>query len=218
MHALSVQPLAAQSLVCRRNGKTIFRDVSFSLQGGDMLMVTGANGSGKTSLLRQLAGLLPVASGDIRWEGRPITDDPAAYRQCLHFVGHLEGVKPELTVRETLSYWRILRGQDTAKNATDYLAVFDLQGLMDQPVRRLSAGQKRRLALTRLLLDPAPLWLLDEPGTALDRTSTDRLVETVTRHCMDGGMAVVVTHHDIGLKPNQSFHLTPGPIVFGGSA
>jgi heme exporter protein A len=198
--------LLVQSLACKRNGRTIFRDVGFSLKPGDMLMITGANGSGKTSLLRQLAGLLPMVTGDIRWDNKPVTDDMTAYLQQLQFVGHLEAIKPELTVRETLSYWSILRGQGKASSA-DCLAVFNLESFIDLPVCRLSAGQKRRLSLTRLLLNPAPLWLLDEPGTALDHAATDKLVEAVTNHCGNGGMAIVVTHHDIGLKPTQSFHL-----------
>ena len=238
---------SVHSLLCRRNGKAIFRDVSFALNQGDLLMVTGANGSGKTSLLRMLAGLLPVAEGEMRWNGAPIGED---YKEKLQFIGHQEAVKPELTVREMLNYWRVLRGHrrwgsspfrgevrwgadsdsapcgspppdlpprgggdhglrmvSTMNSPEECLSTFGLEGLLEQPVRCLSAGQKRRLALTRLVLHPTKLWLLDEPATALDTAHTAKLVAAVHQHCVSGGMAVVVTHHDIGLQPTQNFHL-----------
>ena len=234
---------SAKALVCRRNGKTIFRDVNFAMQAGDMLLVTGINGSGKSSLLRQLAGLLPISGGEIQWNGQNIAEDASSYQQNLQFMGHLEGLKPELTVLELLNYWCVLRGQcisslrttnsscgeaiqnkktrlpqschatlavprNDKDDLTKILASFNLENLLEQPVRLLSAGQKRRLTLTRLLLNPAKLWLLDEPATALDTASTKKLVEVIQKHCASGGMAVLVTHHDIGLKPTQSFHLT----------
>ena len=199
---------SAKSLVCKRNGKTIFRDVNFAMQAGDMLLVTGINGSGKSSLLRQLAGLLPISAGEIQWNEKNIADDTSNYQQNLQFIGHLEGLKPELTVLEMLNYWCVLRGQKTPDNLTEILTSFNLENLLNQPVRRLSAGQKRRLSLTRLLLNPAKLWLLDEPATALDTASTEKLVKVINQHCASGGMAVIVTHHDIGLKPTQNFHLS----------
>jgi heme exporter protein A len=243
---------SVESLSCKRNGKTIFNDVNFSMQAGDMLIISGANGSGKTSLLRQLAGLLPLVTGKIQLNGESAAEDLAQYQKNLQFIGHLEGLKPELTVLESMNYWRVLRGQSPFVNKPEnlsgllktrslsllegaadkaiqqnkdfkqsrllhsvrndefweILAMLDLEKLYNQPVRRLSAGQRRRLALTRLLLDPVDLWLLDEPATALDNVNTEKLVQMINQHCANGGMAVVVTHHDIGLQPSQSFYLS----------
>jgi len=187
--------LSAQNLSCRRGGRVLFRDVGLSVAAGAFLLVSGANGSGKSSLLRILAGLLEPVSGALLWYNENIAADCAAHRARLHYVGHLDALKLDLTTSEILAYWQALRGT-AQKNAKDVLQTFGLEELGDRPVRRLSAGQKRRLSLTRLVLDDAPLWLLDEPTTALDRNGYRLLWEQITRHRARGGMVIAAMHEE----------------------
>jgi heme exporter protein A len=140
--------------------------------------------------------LLPPAAGRLRWEGVEIAEDAAAHRARLHYVGHADALKPVLTVAETLEFWAGLRGGAAGERA---LAAFRLGALADQPCRFLSAGQRRRLALSRLFTAPAPLWLLDEPTTGLDRQSLGDLEEALARHRADGGLVVLSTHTPLDL-------------------
>src|ERR1700733_7281975 len=156
--------LTAKSLSCRRGSRTVFRDIGFELKAGGLLLVTGKNGSGKSSLLRILAGLLKPSEGRVFWQHSTIRDLERHHTR-LHYIGHLDGVKPELTVSEMIRYWSMLYRATPDEKILD---AFDITALGDRPVRHLSAGQKRRLALTRLVLHEAPLWLLDEPSTSLD--------------------------------------------------
>jgi heme exporter protein A len=195
--------LQAQTLTCRRGGQSVFRDITFTLPPGSVLQVTGANGSGKSSLLRVLAGLLDIVKGDILWQQENIADDPVAHRQRLHYIGHLDALKNELTAAEMLRYWQALRGA-SATSASD---PFEISAFADKPVRHLSAGQKRRLTLSRLAPDDAPLWLLDEPATALDAKSQQQLAALIAQHRAKGGIAVIATHHDLGLPDAQSLEM-----------
>ena len=188
--------LTAESITCRRGGRTIFRDLQFTLSPGDVLLVTGANGSGKSSLLRMLAGLLPPESGTVAWRGQNIAHEPDHYHRNLHYVGHLDAVKPELTVTEMLDYWRTLSGLNLAAPFPDHFGVLAWR---DKPGRYLSAGQKRQLALSRLILKHAALWLLDEPTITLDSAAQAILLDGIEHHRASGGIAVIATH--------QSMHL-----------
>jgi heme exporter protein A len=188
--------LEAKSLACRRGKRLVFRDLGFAVDGGGLLLVRGRNGSGKSSLLRVLAGLLPAFEGEMLWSGKPVRDF-AAHRVRTVYIGHYDAVKPELTVAETIGYWRALRGRKT-KN--DCLETFRLDELCDRSVRHLSAGQKRRLALTRLVLGDAPLWLLDEPATALDDKGQALLAGLIEKHRAKGGIAIVATHQKTDFK------------------
>jgi heme exporter protein A len=183
-------------LACRRGERLVFRGLSFALAAGDALLLTGPNGSGKSSLLRLLAGLLPPHGGTLAWDGEGIARDPAAHRQRVHFIGHLDAVKPVLTVRESVSFWGGMRGADWAETA---LASFGLDGLAASPCRLLSAGQKKRLSLARLLASPAPLWLLDEPTTGLDEASARALEAVIAEHRDLGGIVVAATHIPLAL-------------------
>jgi heme exporter protein A len=187
--------LSGEGLACARGGRLVFAHLDFSLRPGGLLLLQGPNGSGKSSLLRLIAGLAPVHSGHLRWDGADVGDDAEAHAARLIFVGHLDAVKPQLTVFETLRFWTRLRDPaidvGLVRAALDRLALGDLA---DVPARLLSAGQRRRLALSRLLTSPAPLWLLDEPANALDEESEARLAGIVAEHRAGGGMAVIATH------------------------
>jgi heme exporter protein A len=190
--------LVGDGLACRRGERLIFAGLDCRLPAGGVLVLTGTNGSGKSSLLRLLAGLLAPAAGRLLWGGVPISRDPGAYRAALHYVGHLDATKPALTPRETLGYWAALRG--VAAPATEAaLAAFGLATVADRPCRWLSAGQRRRLALARLIAAPAPLWLLDEPTGALDSDGEARLVAAVGSHRAAGGRAAIATHQALAL-------------------
>jgi heme exporter protein A len=199
---------AGRDVACRRGERLVFAGLSFALGAGAALLLTGPNGSGKSSLLRLTAGLLPPERGALLWDGAPISDDPAAHRARLHFVGHHDMVKPTLTVAETARFWGGLRGAGAAE-AEKALEGFRLAALADTPCRFLSAGQKRRLNLARLLASPAPLWLLDEPSTGLDRESTADLERMIARHRDTGGIVVVSTHVPLALDEPERLELAP---------
>jgi len=195
------------SLDCVRSTRPVFRGLDFALAGGGALVLTGPNGSGKSSLLRLMAGLLPAAAGSLSWNGAPVADDPDAHRLRLRYLGHLDAVKPALTVSENLAFWAGLMGADAAQSVDPALDALGIAHLADLPARFLSAGQKRRVNLARLALAPAALWLLDEPATALDAETTDRLRALIRRHRDAGGMAVVSTHSDLGLEAASNLDL-----------
>jgi heme exporter protein A len=176
----------------------VFAEVAFTLQAGDALLLRGRNGAGKSSLLRLLAGLLEPAAGSLSWRGRPIAEDPAAHRSRCHLIGHGSPLKGPLTARENLRFMAAVCGAPAAP-IERALAGFELAELAGVPAAYLSAGQKRRLALARLLAAPRPLWLLDEPEAGLDAANRERLAGAVAAHRADGGIAVIATHGDIGI-------------------
>jgi heme exporter protein A len=191
--------LVGAGLACRRGERLVFAGVDCRLAAGGALVLTGSNGSGKSSLLRLLATLLRPAAGDLRWGGAKVSDDPARYRAAIHYVGHLDATKPALTPRETLAFWAALRG--AAMPAIDRaLDELGLGAAADWPCRWLSAGQRRRLALARLVAAPAPIWLLDEPTAALDSDGEARLTELIGQHRAAGGRVVVATHQPLALE------------------
>lgn len=190
--------LVADGLACRRGERLIFRGLSCVLPAGGALVLTGANGSGKSSLLRLLATLLTPAAGRVMWRGAPIAADLAGYRARLHYVGHLDAIKPAFGVRETLGFWAGMRGARQPQ-IDAALAAFGLDAIADWPCRWLSAGQRRRLALARLIVAPAPLWLLDEPTVSLDTDGEHRLVAAIEAHRRAGGRVAVATHQPMGL-------------------
>lgn len=195
--------LAGQDLGCVRGERQVFAGLDLAVALGAALVLTGPNGSGKSSLLRLLAGLLAPARGRITWDGAPVADDPEAHRARLVFVGHLDPIKPGLTVAENLAFWMATRdgaGPTFSLTLGSALAAVGLDRLADQPGRYLSAGQRRRLNLARLAAVPARLWLLDEPMTGLDAAAQAMLAALMNRHLAQGGLIVAATHGPIGLE------------------
>jgi len=194
------------ALACRRGERLVFEELDFALAPGGALLLTGPNGSGKSSLLRLMAGLTPPLAGTLAWDGSPIAEDPAAHRGRLHFIGHQDALKPVLTVAETLGFWAALR-EAPRDRVLPAVQKFHLAALAEWPCRVLSAGQRRRLALARLLASPAPLWLLDEPTTGLDDASTKDLLAAVAEHRSGGGMVVIATHLPLPLAEAATLSL-----------
>ena len=185
------------NLVCVRSERIIFGGLDFRLSDGDALVLVGPNGSGKSSLLRLMAGLMQPEAGEIAWDGDSIAADREAHVGRCHYVGHADAIKPVLTVTESILFSSELRGR--ADRIAEALDAFGLRGLADMPGRFLSAGQKRRAALARLIAAPAALWLLDEPTLALDRASVAALEGAIAKHRAEGGIAVIATHTDLDL-------------------
>jgi heme exporter protein A len=199
-----ISSLTAEKLVCVRGDKRLFEGLSFRVTAGQALAVEGANGAGKTSLLRLIAGFLSPAAGRIivkTAEGE--SDDGEERGRLIGWLGHLDGLKPQLTVLEQLSFFAHLYGK--AVDAT-LLEQVGLARQADLPCRYLSAGQRRRLALARLLVSARPLWLLDEPFAALDRSGQALVAQLMARHCGQGGIIIAATHDPLGLG-NESLKL-----------
>ena len=194
-----------RTLACRRGERLVFSGLAFALPPGGVLVLTGANGSGKSSLLRLMAGLSRPESGALCWDGVLVDEDPAAHRARLHFIGHQDAVKPALAVGETLRFWAGMHGGAKVAAA---LSHFRLEALAEWPCRHLSAGQRRRLALARLLASPAPLWLLDEPTTGLDADAQADLLDAIAAHRRDGGRIVLSTHAALAIADAAVLSLT----------
>ncbi len=182
--------LHAEGLAAFRAERLVFREVGFAVRAGGALLLLGPNGSGKSTLLRLLAGLKRPDAGTINWAGEDIATDPGAHATRVAYIGHLDAVKPGLTTAENL-IWDARRG---GGNVDAALATLDLAPLAPLPARMLSAGQRRRLALARLSLSQAPLWLLDEPTIGLDAAAIDRFGAMLASHRARGGVIVAATH------------------------
>jgi heme exporter protein A len=195
--------LEARGIACVRGDRVVFAGLSLAVTPGEALLLTGANGAGKSTLLRMLAGLLRPAEGAVLWQGRDIAEDAAAHARRLRYLSHQDALKPALTVTENLAFFARLQGGAV----TPALAALALDPLADLPARVLSAGQKRRLALARLALAPAPLWLLDEPTTGLDAASVERLRPLLAAHRAGGGIVVAATHIPLPLEDARELRL-----------
>jgi heme exporter protein A len=196
--------LEADGLAARRGYATLFRDVTFSLREGDGLAVTGPNGSGKTTLLRMVAGLTAPVEGELRWRGEGAAPFAQALRDAVLFNGHLPALKDELSAEENLDAWLRLDGGRVAHD-TIAQALHDV-GLARQrrlPARVLSQGQRRRIALARLRLASRPLWILDEPATALDTNGLALLAALVDAHLDAGGLCIMATHQPLVLQSTR---------------
>jgi len=203
--------LEVSKLDCRRGDRLLFAGLDFAVESGTLLHVRGRNGSGKTTLLRTLCGLFVPESGEVRWNGDPIRTLADDYRRDLLYFGHLNGIKGDLTGVENLSVSAALDG-DRVNDSAIWSALdrIGLAGFEDLPTRMLSQGQKKRVALARLILSGAPLWVLDEPFTALDLDAVDLLQGMIAEHVADGGVAVLTTHQAVPLTSGQARHLDLG--------
>jgi heme exporter protein A len=195
--------IRAENLHLWRGDLHVLRGLSFVVHGGECLQVTGANGSGKTTLLRALCGLVPLEHGRVCWRAADIAANPAAYHSDLAYLGHENGLKGDLTAIENLRYGIGLRRRLAVTDCAAALAQVGLSEQRAVPLRRLSAGQRRRVALARLSLMDAALWILDEPSSNLDAAGQGLLVELLERHLGTGGLAVVATHQELALPSGR---------------
>jgi heme exporter protein A len=201
--------LSASDLACRRGGRDVFAGVGFSVASGEGLTISGRNGAGKSSLLRMVVGLLRVAHGRIALEGG---DPELTVGEQAHYLGHQDALKPSLSVGENLQFWSSFLGA-AAADSGEVLAAVGLDGVADLPAAYLSAGQRRRLSIARLLAVKRPIWLLDEPASTLDAAAQARLTELMRAHLAGGGLILAATHGALGLDGARELRLsqTPSP-------
>lgn len=212
--------LTVRDLSAGYGGMPIIRKQSFELFAGGTLVLEGMNGSGKTTLLRCLAGLLPPLSGQIFIAGISLETDRVHAARKTAYIGHRDGLAAELTARETLSLWAASRGFcPTPEDIKSSFSSLGITEVMDQPVRTLSQGQKRRAGMTRFALitrlgrtQETPLWLLDEPTTAMDNTAAAKFTDLITAHLEAGGAALMTSHQDIGIQSAERLLLSGGPV------
>lgn len=211
--------LHADNLTVERGTRTVIAGLTFSADAGQALLLTGPNGAGKTTLIRTIAGFIAPVSGSVTLKG-DVSDRDIA--DLSHYVGHLTGVKANLTAAENLAFWaQYLGGGETRAvpdRVDDALDAFGLLSLADYPAGLLSAGQKRRLGLARLVVAARPVWLLDEPTVSLDAASTAMLARHIQKHLAGGGLVVAATHLPLGLDAPNYLRLGPAPRAEDGSS
>jgi heme exporter protein A len=204
--------LVLEKLTVARGSRTVISNLSLEVASGDAVLLTGANGSGKTTLIRSIAGLIAPLSGRIALEGGDSDRDLA--QQC-HYAGHTNAIKANLTVSENLEFWQsYLNGGAASGDAHgdlvgQVLTLLNLESLASIPTAYLSAGQKRRVGLARILMAKRPVWLLDEPTVSLDTASVDVISKLINTHTAGGGLALIATHLPLALTSPRTLHLTP---------
>jgi heme exporter protein A len=206
---------SGKAVTCVRGARLVFRGLDFELKNGDALVLAGPNGSGKSSLLRLMAGLSSPASGRLLWDQEEIAEDLQAHASRSHYVGHATATKPALSASEDLAFWSAFRLSDDQDAQCAALARFGLTARAGFPVRFLSSGQRRRLALARLIAVPAPLWLLDEPTVGLDFEGQYALESVIAEHRAKGGIVVIASHTPIDLG-DTAFEKNPGDFSASG--
>ena len=207
--------LHVKGLSCERDDRMLIRDLSFDLHGGEILQIEGPNGSGKTTLIRILCGLSDDYAGELHWRGQPRHRNDDRFRQEHLYFGHLTGIKTSLSPRENLRWILQLKGAPADstgldKNIEAALEKVGLASYEDVPVYALSAGQKRRVALARLQVEPAHLWVLDEPFTAIDRKGVAELEALIQQHARNGGSVLLTTHHALDIPGLRKLQLGLG--------
>lgn len=210
----------AENLSVKRGEDLIFTDVSFELVPTESLTISGPNGVGKSTLLRALAGLLPIDNGifEIQYDETELKPEPKPNAEYCHYIGHKNAMKAELTVLENLSFWQRTMAQDEAVDEDLIMspqAAVELLGLthtLDLPFGFLSQGQRRRIALAKLFVSYRPVWLLDEPTAALDKSSSDNFAQITNRYLEKGGIVIAATHVPLGFKEVKQLEMTPPPL------
>ena len=193
--------LSADGLTLFRGERLLFKGLSFALNPGGMLLLEGQNGSGKTSLMRAIAGLIEFEDGDVMWDGQPVRSNRPAFYGSLVWMQHRVGFKADLTLVENLRCESHLRAQSD-EDFDEVLDRVEIARLKRLPLRSLSAGQQRRVALARMLLSRVPLWLMDEPFTNLDRQGRRLVMDVTTEHLDRGGMCIMAAHQDVEIGGN----------------
>jgi heme exporter protein A len=196
--------LVVENLVVDRGARRIVDGLSFAVEAGEALVLVGPNGAGKTTVIRTVAGLIGAAGGTIALEGGDAEKELSAQ---AHYIGHLNALKPSLTVEENLRFWAEYLGAGTQASIDEALVAFDLEPLAAIPAGYLSAGQKRRACLARLIATPRPLWLLDEPTVSLDAASVKLLANCVGTHLAEGGLVLAATHIPLGLTSERRLEI-----------
>lgn len=203
--------LQVSGLSCVRGDRVLFRGLDLAVRTGEVIYVRGRNGCGKTTLLRALAGLLLPESGQVLWRGKPIRRLREDYARHLLYLGHLNAIKGDLTAVENLRIAATLDGYGLdEQQAWQVLATMGLRGYEDLPTKHLSQGQKRRVALARLLANDATVWILDEPFTALDVAAVDQLQQVIRAHVDGGGIALLTTHQEVAMLGDRARALDLG--------
>ncbi|QLO36116.1 cytochrome c biogenesis heme-transporting ATPase CcmA [Klebsiella sp. RHBSTW-00484] len=192
--------LEARKLRCERDERILFSDLSFQVKAGEWIQITGGNGVGKTTLLRLLSGLARPDVGGVYWQAQPLHRVRDSYQQNLLWIGHQPGIKTRLSALENL---RFFHHDGNAAQCMNALAQAGLAGYEDIPVNQLSAGQQRRVALARLWLTRATLWILDEPFTAIDVNGVERLTQRMAQHTEQGGIVILTTHQPINVATDK---------------
>jgi heme exporter protein A len=198
--------LLGSDLACFRGGRQVFSGLSFTVEGGEALLVLGPNGVGKSSLLRLVAGLVPRFAGALRLEGG---DPELTIGEQAHYLGHQDALKPALTVDENLVFWSRYLG--SGQETQTALAAVGLETIAQLPAAYLSAGQRRRLSIARLIAIRRPIWLLDEPTSALDAAAQAQLAGCMGQHLAGGGLIVAAAHGPIGLAAAKELRLGGAP-------
>jgi len=199
-----IHRLEVKNLQCTRGDRELFTNLSFQLENKQLMMLEGQNGSGKTTLLRSLCGLYEADHGEILWDNESIKKQDELYRRNLLYLGHLNAIKPDLTVLENLRINTSLAGEQvTDTQLMEALDDIGLYAFEDFPARQLSQGQKRRVALARLLVSQAKLWVLDEPFVALDVAAVTHLQMIIAKHVEQGGMVILTTHQEVPLTSSE---------------
>ena len=204
----SINQLQVNHLSCQRGERILFNDVNLCFQSGDFLQIEGHNGVGKTTLLRSLSGLSRPREGEVLWNNEPILQQQEEFNQNLLFLGHHSGTKPELSAWENLRFFqKTTNSRQQAEVLWETLQVVGLLGYEDIPASQLSAGQQKRVALARLWLSTAPLWILDEPFNAIDKRGVQVLTNLFEFHISQGGIVIITSHQDVPSRIVQKVQL-----------
>lgn len=197
--------LVVNHLSCERDDRLLFKDVHFTVNVGDLFQIKGANGSGKTTLLRSLAGLFHEYSGEILWKSQSINTHFSTYASNVFYLGHQPAIKTDLTPVENVEWYAQLNNGANKASIFQALEKVGLRGFEEVPCQQLSEGQKRRVALARLLISQATLWILDEPFSAIDKSGVEQLEHLFIKHVQNGGAIVMTTHHEMKMNENINY-------------